>query len=319
MRSPHIIKHQLILGIFSFVGFNIVAAKPASLSDTLTLDVPIIQYQGQYLWAKFNYIANTKGDFSLSGYGTLSPASIPPQFFNLTTVTDGAAPRIVDIKTTEARLTFTSKIPLACSVIYGASPTFGAVATDPNMNGGAIIEHNPILSNLTANTRYYYRVQGVDAQGNAYWAPTASFTTATATLDNNLLALANGAKIVAVSSNFAGVENNQPWGANSAIDDSVQSAWSSAGDGDNAFIEIALAQSKHIDTLKVWSRSMSDGSAKIFSFTITIDNGEVLGPFELPNTQEAHTFTLNRNTSSIRLDVLSSSGGNTGLIQIAAY
>jgi hypothetical protein len=54
------------------------------------------------------------------------------------------------------------------------------------------------------------------------------------------------------------------------------------------------------------------------TFTITTDSGEVL-PFTLPNTEQAHQFSLNRQTSSIRLDVVSSTGGNTGLIEIKAY
>ncbi|BCG63778.1 MAG: hypothetical protein methR_P1506 [Methyloprofundus sp.] len=305
--------------IFCFA--NIVLAEQATLSDNLTLQIPTLQFQGQNLWVEFQYNESITDsiNFTLTDYGLLAAESVPPKILDIATVTDGSAPTIVDIKHNEARLTFISTIPLACSVIYGSTPTFGAIATDPNMNGGAIVNHNPILTQLAANTLYYYRVQGSDVQGNLYWAPTASFTTTAAAMDNNLLSLNNGASVTAVSSNFGGATNNQAWGANSAIDGSNNSAWSSAGDGDNAFIEISLAQSKQINTIEVWSRSMSDGTAKIFSFTIMVDSGEVLGPFTLPDTQEAHQFTINRNSSSIRLDVASSSGGNTGLVEIAAY
>ncbi len=320
---PTSIAKQVRLLITSCVigSANVAMAEQATLSDNLTLHVPALQFQGQYLWAEFQYNENITDsiNFTLSDYGLLPTESVPPKIFDIATVTDGSAPTIVDIKNNEARLTFISTIPLACSVIYGTTPTFGAVATDPNMNGGAIIEHNPILTQLVASTLYYYRVQGTDAQGSLYWDPMASFMTAAAATDNNLLSLNNGASITAVSSNFGNANNNQAWGANSAIDGSSNSAWSSAGNGDNAFIEISLAQSSHINTIEVWSRSMSDGTAKIFSFTITIDSGEVLGPFTLPDTQEAHQFIINRSSSSIRLDVTSSSGGNTGLVKIAAY
>jgi hypothetical protein len=64
---------------------------------------------------------------------------------------------------------------------------------------------------------------------------------------------------------------------------------------------------------------MRDGSAKILSFTVTMDTGEVLGPFNLPDTQKAYDFSIDRTTSSVRLDVKDSTGGNTGLVEIEAF
>lgn len=305
-----------------FCTISVSRAELAILSDDLKLHIPVIKFQNQFLWADFDYIDNSAGDirFNVSNFGVLPESSIAPGLFDLAIVTEGLEPTIVDIKATEARLTFISSIPLACSIVYGKSTDFGAVAIDANMNGGAIIDHNPILTNLDAETQYYYRVQGTDAQGKMYWAPISSFTTAADNAsDNNLLSLNNGALISDVSSNFGEAQNDQSWGANSAIDGSTNSAWSSAGDGDNAFIEIQLPQAELIEVIEVWSRFMSDGSAKIFSFTITVDNGDILGPFNLPDTQQAYQFPINRMSSSIRLDAVSSSGGNTGLIEIAAY
>jgi hypothetical protein len=147
----------------------------------------------------------------------------------------------------------------------------------------------------------------------------SSFTTTSGDApDNNLLSINNGASVTAVSSNFGGAENNQAWGANSAIDGSTNSAWSSNGDGDDAFIEISLPVAEYIGTVEVWSRFMNDGSAKIFSFTITLDD-DVLGPFSLPDTKQAYQFEINKTSSSIRLDIVSSSGGNTGLIEFSAF
>ena len=300
-------------------------AEPVSLSKELKLHIPVIHFQNQeqlqYLSADLEY-QNTNAEtitFTVSNYEILSENDIPPSLSNLALVTEGAAPSIVDITAIDARLTFVSSIPLACSVVYGKTPDFGQVSIDGNMNGGAIIEHNPILSGLAADTLYYYRVQGTDAAGKVYWNPTATFKTSGGTVtDNNLLSLNNGASITAVSSNFSGANNNETWGANSAIDGSNSTAWSSNDDGNNAFIEIALSESKQIETVEIFSRSMTDGTAKILTFTITTDSGEVL-PFTLPNTEQAHQFPLNRQTSSIRLDVVSSTGGNTGLLEIKAY
>ena len=300
-------------------------AEPVSLSKELKLHIPVIHFQNQeqlqYLSADLEY-QTTHAEtitFTVNNYEILSENDIPPSLSSLALVTEGAAPSIVDINVTDARLTFVSSIPLACSVVYGKTLDFGQASIDANMNGGAIIDHNPILTGLETDTLYYYRVQGTDAAGRIYWNPTATFKTSGGIVtDNNLLSLNNGATITAVSSNFSEATNSETWGAESAIDGSNATAWSSNNEGDNAFIEIALVESKQIETIEVFSRSMTDGTAKILTFTITTDSGEVL-PFTLPNTEQAHQFSLNRQTSSIRLDVVSSSGGNTGLIEIKAY
>jgi hypothetical protein len=135
----------------------------------------------------------------------------------------------------------------------------------------------------------------------------------------DLAALAAGARVSAVSSNYGGAENDQPWGANSAIDGSRSTAWSSSGDGDDAFIEIDLAEQAHIDEVSVWTRSMSDGTAQILKFTLTIDRGKVLGPFELPDSGKPYRFTIDETAQSLRLDVVQSTGGNVGLIEFGVY
>lgn len=321
MTFKHFTIHTILLGSCLSLASPIFA-ESASLSNELALHIPVIKYQDQYLWADLDYMSNSDGDvyFKLRHYGSLTVELTPPSVNALSQVTEGEPPRVVDISSAAARLTFTSSVPLACSVVFGKTMGFGSVATDSNMNGGAIIEHNPILTNLDADSEYYYRVQGSDAQGNLYWGPTSSFmTSSVGSQRSNFLALSNGASITAVSSNFGGGADNQSWGANSAIDSSAGTAWSSAGDGDAAFIQVGLAETKHIDTLRVWSRSMSDGSAKILSFTVTIDDSEVLGPFRLPDTQKAYDFDINRMASSIRLDVNESTGGNTGFVELEAF
>ncbi len=188
------------------------------------------------------------------------------------------------------------------------------------MNGGAISNHNPILSHLIPDRTYYYRVQGTDKQGKIYWSPINRFKTSVLnTQASNLLSINNGTTVSAVSSNYGNADNTQTWGANSAIDDSSATEWSSNGDGDKAFLELLLAKPTYIHTLKVWSRSMSDGSAKIRRFSITIDNQETLEPFTLIDTQQSHEFTINRTVSRLRFNVIDSTGGNTGLIELQAY
>jgi hypothetical protein len=75
---------------------------------------------------------------------------------------------------------------------------------------------------------------------------------------------------------------------------------------------------KH-SALEVWTRSMSDGTAQIIAFTVTTDGGVVLGPFRLQDAAQPYRFEVDVTARSLRLDVIESSGGNTGLVELAAY
>lgn len=216
-------------------------ANEAVLSNSLDLQIPQIRYQvdNQLYWAELKALPVTNGQilFSLENYGALADQNTP-SIFPLSSISDQGPPQLSNITSNSAQLNYKSSTPLACAVLYGKSPGFGAIATDPTMNGGAILEHHPILAGLQPSTQYYYRVQGSAENGKLYWSETSTFTTPTAsTTKHNLAALSNGAKISAVSSNFGNVAINQTWGANSAIDESASSAWSSNGDGNKAFIE----------------------------------------------------------------------------------
>jgi hypothetical protein len=127
--------------------------------------------------------------------------------------------------------------------------------------------------------------------------------------------LGQGAAIKAVSSNYGGVANDQRWGVNQAFDSDTRSEWSSNGDGDEAFFEVDLGGLSHVTAVELWSRTMSDGSAQVYSFTLTGDDGIVLGPYLVPDVHQAHMFELDLETTSLRFDVGDSSGGNTGLVE----
>jgi hypothetical protein len=230
-------------------------------------------------------------------------------------------PQIVDITSVDAILLFESSIPLACSVVYGRTTDYGQISVDQDMDGGAHTDHHPLLLGLEPDTEYHYRVQGTATDGTLYVGGDGTFRTLPAEeqTEINLASPEAGARVVAVSSNFGGAANDQAWGADSAIDGQRGTAWSSNGDGDEAFIEIELAQPAKVYAVEVWTRSMSDGTAQIFAFTITTDGGEVLGPFLLEDAGQAYRFDVDMVARSLRLDVVDSSSGNTGLIEFAVY
>jgi hypothetical protein len=234
--------------------------------------------------------------------------------------TDGP-PRIADLSGQDGTLLFVSSVPLACSVVYGETPAFGQVSVDQDMNGGAHTDHHPALSGLKPDTEYFYRVQGTAADGTLYASAVMTFRTPkqAAAGPVNLASLEAGARIASVSSNYGGAANDGSWGANSAIDGQRTTAWSTNGDGDAGFVEIALAREAQIGEVEVWTRTMSNNTAQIYKFTLTTDSGEVLGPFELPDASKPYRFAVDVTAKSLRLDVVASNGGNVGLVEFAAY
>ena len=244
-----------------------------------------------------------------------------PPFKPISDVVD-ADLTITDFNNGTASLAVTSNIPLACSIVYGSSTEFGRIATDLDMAGAAHTEHRPLLTELESNTLYYYRVQGVDAAGNIYLSEVMSFTTPDFALlnanSNNLALASNGTVITGYSSIFGNGAVDSQWGVNHAIDGNPNTQWSSDGDGNDAWIELELAAEAHLERIAFWTRTMGT-SAEIESFQILTDKGEVFGPFNLSDAAEQAYFEVDFIARRLRFEVLSSSGGNTGAIEIEVY
>lgn len=214
-----------------------------------------------------------------------------------------------------------TSIPVACTLVYGTTPEFGQLTLDQDMAGGTHAEHSPLLTGLEPETEYYFRVQGVDDAGIIYISEVMTFTTppADTSLTENLLSPDRGAEVLGVSSNWQGQDNDGIWGIMSALDGDPNTAWSSHGDGNNAWVEIQLEQRSRIDRVEFWSRFMSDGTAQIFEFTVTTDSGDVYGPFTLPGHEQAYEYEVEFEAETLRFDVVDSSGGNVGAVEIAVY
>jgi hypothetical protein len=252
--------------------------------------------------------------------GTAHSETLPVPVLSIEAITKNAPPRVGAFSHGEAKLTFQSAIPVACSVIYGETVRYGHIAVDADMDGGAHSNHHPTLANLKPDTLYHYRVQGTASDGRLFASRDMTFRTPPAAINKrvNLLSLGAGAKVIAVSSNYGG-SNAGAWGIHGALDGKRSTEWSSRGDGDKAFVEIALAKASKLTSVSVWTRTMSDGTAQISRFTVTTDRGKVFGPFALKDASKPYEFKINATAKSLRLDVVKSSGGNTGLVAFAAY
>ena len=230
-------------------------------------------------------------------------------------------PTLRNITPTSAQVEFISTIPVGCLLVYGDTPEFGNASQSPDMSSAAITDHYPPMIGLEPETTYYYRMQGTDVNGNFYTSPVYSFTTPAESDEEtaNLLSPQRGAEVIAFSSNFGDQPIDGRWGANNAFDDDPNTAWSSNGDGNDAFVTVRLGQRSQITELAFWTRTMSNNTAQIFSFMVTTEDGTEYGPFELPDPDQAYTFEVDFEAETLRFDVVDSNGGNTGAVDIAAY
>lgn len=124
--------------------------------------------------------------------------------------------------------------------------------------------------------------------------------------------LAVGASVVETSSEF-----NENFAGSNAIDGSLATEWSTRGDGDEAFIVIDLGAPQEITGVGFRTREMSDGTSTTESYTVTIDDGESLGPFDAGVGLVVSDFTATGQV--VRIDLVTTTGGNTGAVEIEIY
>lgn len=218
---------------------------------------------------------------------------------------------IADPSGTTATLAVETNVAVACSVIYGVDESFGSIAVDNDMQGGAHDDHRPLLSGLTPDTEYHYILQGSDAAGTIYRSDVMSFTTPPATESAFGVNVAIDGTVSQVSSEFSGA-----FSAAKAIDGDLSTEWSTDGDGDAAWIEIDLGRSRTISAVAFRTRQMSDGTAVANTFTVTI-GGTTLGPF--PTGADAAILDTAVAGRLVRVDVVETTGGNTGATEIELY
>ena len=226
------------------------------------------------------------------------------------------SPRI-EAEATSATVNVTTRIPVACAVVYGPTHAYGSIATDTDMAGGAQEDHHPVLTGLAPDTVYYLRLQGVGPDGTLYRGEEYILRTLPAAGASGQANLAANARILAVSSQYGGAADGA-FAAIRAIDGDPSTQWSSDGDGDDAWIEIELPAPTRVTRVGFWTRTMG-GSAQILSFRIVTDQGEAFGPFELSDAAQMYTFDTEFTAQRLRFEAVETSGGNTGAVEIEIY
>lgn len=227
---------------------------------------------------------------------------------------------VEDIGTQTATLRVRTTVAVACSVVYGRDTSYGSVSTDMDMGGAAHTNHTAVMGGLEPDTTYHYRLQGTGPDGTMYVSDDRTFRTPEED-DNgraarpNLASLSQGASIADASSEFG---DGTAWAAENAIDEDIATEWSSDGDGDDAFITVQLAGPADVTGVGLRTRTMGT-TAQIESFRVITDEEEVLGPFTLPGAEEFHVFDVSAQARTLRFEVVTSSGGNTGIVDIVVY
>ncbi len=213
----------------------------------------------------------------------------------------------IDPSGTSATIRVATTIDAACAVVFGTDEALGRLALDQDMSGGAHRAHQVVLGGLQPGTSYVFRFQGSGIDGRLYRSRLYTFTTpvpsASAPDD-----LALGARVVEVSSEYS-----DAFAATNAIDGDPATEWSSRGDGDDAFITLDLGRPVDITAVAFRTRQMSDGTGITRTFTVTAD-GTTYGPFAA-----AELVPLTVTAQTLRFDVETSTGGNTGATAIEVH
>ncbi|MCI0900718.1 MAG: discoidin domain-containing protein, partial [Chloroflexi bacterium] len=137
-------------------------------------------------------------------------------------------------------------------------------------------------------------------------------------LGMNLALMENGASVAGVSSNFGGGANDSAFGAANALDGDPATEWSTASDGDSAWIEVELPSVTNVTSVGFWTRTMGD-TAQVRSFQVTTDRGETYGPFTVDDATTIYRFEIRFTAKRLRFELLDTSGGNTGALEIEVY
>jgi hypothetical protein len=235
-------------------------------------------------------------------------------------------PSVVENLGTSAVIQFQSGVPTVCNVAYGIDTSYGALATMLMMAGG-VRDHSVTVTGLMPDTTYHYRITLTDEQARVYQSQDFTFTTvateppppADRPQGDNVASLTAGAKVIGVSSNFGGGDNDSSFGANNALDGQPKTEWSSNGDGDDAWIEIELAEIYDVHTIGFWTRTMPNNTAQMFSFTVTRDDAETYGPFDLPDADQIYYFPVEFTARTLRFNAVETNTGNTGAVEIEVY
>lgn len=212
----------------------------------------------------------------------------------------------------------TTTEPAICAIVWGETEELGRFNNSLDMNGTGIIQHDVFLPGAEPGKTYFYRLQGSTADGTLFQSELMSFTlperNASSELPDRGTNLALGAAIVEVSSEFSA-----SWVGGNAVDGDLSTEWSTSGDGDSGFIVLDLGSPQAVGGIEFLTRTMTDGSATTATFTVSVDGSSPTEPLEAGSPADPNFQPVDLTGQVFRFDIDTSTGGNTGAIEIRLY
>ena len=102
-------------------------------------------------------------------------------------------------------------------------------------------------------------------------------------------------------------------------DGDLATEWSTRGDGDDGYLVVDLGEAVPIAAVDFVTRSMGDGSAVTETFTVSVDGGAPYGPFPAGTPRARRLADLVARGRVLRFEVVTSTGGNVGAVEIGVY
>jgi hypothetical protein len=211
--------------------------------------------------------------------------------------------------------------PMICAIVWGETESLGNFNNSLAMNGTGIVRHDVFLPGAEPGVEYFYKVQGSTADGTLYETELLTFVIPESNAPeggdediehgDNLSLMGT---VVETSSEFS-----DTWAGTNAIDGDTTTEWATSGDGDDAFIVIDLGSAEDIAGVEFLTRSMADGTATTTEYTVTVDSGDTFGPFPAGNLADTRFIELVTTAKVLRFDIVNSTGGNTGAIEIRVF
>lgn len=214
-------------------------------------------------------------------------------------------------------------VDVGCNIVFGPDPSFGTLATDQDMSDGAHDLHTVVLGELEPGSVVHYQLQGADERGRLYRSQPTTFVVpepGSSTLDTgDPRADADARENLALGADTTTSSDfSDAFAGSNATDGNPATEWSSAGDGDDAFVEVDLGAQQEVGAVGFWTRDMSDGTAVIESVRVLVDDVEVVagevGPdltvLELPQPVAGQL---------VRFEAVTTTGGNTGAVEVEVY
>lgn len=212
----------------------------------------------------------------------------------------------------------TTTEPMICAIVWGETEALGNFNNSLAMSGTGIVEHDVFLPGVEAGRTYHFRVQGSTADGTLYQSDLGTFTIEEVEGAGDAASSRDGETNLALEGDIVDVssEFDDNFAAANAIDGLGTTEWSTAGDGDDAFIVVDLGARSAIGGVEFVTRAMADGTAITETYTVTVDGGEPLGPFPAATAAVPEVAEIDAEGQVVRFDVETSTGGNVGAVEI---